>query len=401
MASAFGDVDYTKLNRVQGALDVATNAMLRNQVAQVGAEKEQADKAIAAQASTMFSQAIAPKEAQKTTKPVATGLSAGTVDQTARSTSEGMQEASDAEVLRAAAQAGEILAKGGGPHSQAAAKRIADYLDARVKFKQLNPQKRNVKLEDVLTPDPKNPTSPGIPTEQKDVYGIIHKLQQYKDPNDETYHGGYVWTKLDTPSKAGTGVDQTPKNLEKYRGQYIDASAHLSTLTPEQKTQLEGNYQEFLNDPNFQSLKQAEVSGDEVAKKEALDKIGALVDQGMFDSQRAQRFKETARYRASVEKLQGSKDKIIGAPGGPFRFNEQTKQIEKGQWGTPVPAKAAATTGAKGKIPTGAYARSTDGKIYVTINGIGAWIPPEQYNAGMDKIEAPPEWLKAKNPAAP
>lgn len=209
MASAFGDVDYTKLNRVQGALDVATNAMLRNEVAKVGAEKEQADKAIAAQASTMFSQAIAPKEAQKTTNPVATGLSAGTVDQTARPTGEGMQEASDAEVLRAAAQAGEILAKGGGPHSQAAAKRISDYLDARVKFKTLGATggRRREYVDVAETPDAKNwPLRRTIGNE-------IQTLQKqiYSDTGQPT--GEYGYTKGGLISQSRTGLDDRERTF--------------------------------------------------------------------------------------------------------------------------------------------------------------------------------------------
>jgi hypothetical protein len=220
MPSAFGDTDYTGLNRVKSALDVATGALMRNQMAEINKQKDVANQGVAQQAWDVFQAKTQPRQTAQASSAPATGLSAGIksanpvgTDPTARV--EGNQtEVTDAEYLRAAADANAILSTSRGPHTEAAAKRLNDLVEARVKFKALGGSggagnRPRHFFDTSESPDPKK--WPLL----KRIGNNIHRLQveKYTDTNQPTGEFNYA---------AGGAVPQGREGLGAKEQQYID-----------------------------------------------------------------------------------------------------------------------------------------------------------------------------------
>lgn len=185
----FGAIDYRQLDRTGQNLSNFSNTAFRNDQMKLQVEQDQADRAIAEQGSKVFNDIAFGTGEQREFGQPTKGTGIGEV---ASGTAPSGSNVHDPEaVFRAAAQAGEILAKGGGRHTQAAAQRIHQYLDDYVKIKNLAPRHRDYHLADVE----------GVEERKNPVTGELEKQQEYRDLSDPSYHGPKVWTKMGSPVK--------------------------------------------------------------------------------------------------------------------------------------------------------------------------------------------------------
>jgi hypothetical protein len=186
--AGFGEIDYRQLDRMKGGISAFNEGWLRNEQTKVQLQQDQADREIAMKGTAQFHKAIEsalPKEGKSPNYDM---------------------------MFKAAAEAGETFAQGGGRHTQAAAQRIHQYLDDLVKIHP--PQAIAIKPEyrDVLGPD-------GSP-EVRTVNGIKFKHRQMFHPETGATMGE-DWQKVQgefapkAPAKpratAGGAAERGPK----------------------------------------------------------------------------------------------------------------------------------------------------------------------------------------------
>jgi len=186
--AGFGSIDYRQLERTAKGISDFSNTAFRNDQMKVQVEQDQTDRALAEQGSKIFNDiAFGTGGQREFGQPAKTG-GIGDVASGATPGASGVHDPE--QVFRAAAQAGEILAKGGGRHTQAAAQRIHQYLDDYVKIKNLAPRHRNAKL---------------IPIEGAKPYmnaaGHMEVKGRYMDLDDPTYKGPEDTIDLGEPPK--------------------------------------------------------------------------------------------------------------------------------------------------------------------------------------------------------
>lgn len=257
--AGFAEIDYRQLNRLGGALEDFNAGDLRTKETQVKAEQDQSDRKIAEQAAKEFYDTVSAKKpaaeppgladtslpvlgakpvlGQMTLAPGLGGIVAPMPYTSEKERTIGAPEAtpsqpatpsSDAtpsglpdyeKVFTAAAKAGEVLAKGGGRHSQAAAQRIHQYVENFVKIKALQPRSVKEGIRSVPLPD-------GTP-DIKMIGGV--QYQRMEKYNVETGQSlGPYWGKeqgLIQPRSGGGGASQREKDLEKYRVGLIEAKS--------------------------------------------------------------------------------------------------------------------------------------------------------------------------------
>lgn len=246
---ALGQKDYRKLNRFSDLLTGLNDARFRNQQASLSKLVDEQDKENAAKVAEEFYRFAEGAPAQDVkipsvkSKDIGFGMSIPTGVSETNVTLPKIGRTAD-EMLTAMAKAQSGLAKTGGRHSQETAKRIIDYIDAKVKLqpKEQQPRNRQTYKTDIL-----NEGGTGLRIFKEN--GLLLKGTELRDM-ETGERLGVTFGKLDdtTPNTVGGGLNDTDPVFETLSNGYVqlrrNADGNFRPMTASRQVQLRNQLQD-------------------------------------------------------------------------------------------------------------------------------------------------------------
>jgi len=312
--AGFGQIDYRQLGNTAQSLSNFSDTALRNDQAKLQVEQDNADRAIAERASREFFDTLAPPMGKRGFGEAPRGqMGIGAV---ASGTSQAPYVPDYEKAFQAAAKAGEVLAQGGGRHSQAAALRIHQYLDDLVKIH--NYRAASAPRPDVTWVSGDHPSIGGKAERQtvgKDIREKQYAMNLLNGEPLKDSKGNFIfeWKKIaDVPSEGKAGVDREKMAMDKLSKEYFDNMEQVREIEKEH-----GGWENWTarmamldKDPDYQKLK----------GMNDFEKNMYLMKMQENNKEKAFEMKDRIRYDKA---LSGKSSAALRARGKGYEFDEQ------------------------------------------------------------------------------